>query len=377
MNSEEQELLSRFVDGDLAPSEAARAQLLIATDPSARTLYGEYKSLGESLGELPRPAIPEDMVARLRPILDQRSRYPWLVHGLDLGGRWIAAAAFFSLVSISAGFLIFRSKLPESKPLSSSKILTVAVDDARDSGNEPNVISVLDDDKATVDSPTGVTLVENAKLRALPESLPAITAKPHRRLDQFMESLKTVDRRHSIRLHVGATNARVEAAVLAQIAKFRRANTEMVRMAETDAQDGVPSLRFIALVPTVDVNNLVELFRAQFPDQLELDRPEDLEQLKQNPGKVELIDSARLGELLEKNETLNGSSANQQRARTRHDDEPVLDALAKPLVAGSSASGSGTTDEVMIQIRSDLLTHDAKTGSSTKPARRGAAKADR
>lgn len=377
MTSEEQELLSRFVDGDLAPSEAARVQLLIATDTSARTLYGEYKSLGESLGELPRPAIPEDMVARLRPLLDQQSRFPWLVHGLDHGGRWVAAAAVFSLVSISAGLLLFRPKLSESKPLSSSKILTVAVDDARDPVAEPDAIAANEKDKARVDDPTGVELVENSKLRALPESVPAITAKPSTRLDQFLESLKTVDRRHSIRLHVGATNARVEAAVLAQISKFRRADTEMARMAETGAEDGVPSLRFIALVPTSDVDDLVESFRTQFPDQLELDRPEDLQVLKQNPGKVELIDSGRLEQLLEKNEKPISRSGDQRKSRTSIGDEPVLDALAKPLVAGASASGSGTMDEVMIQIRSDLLTPDAKTGSSTKPARRGAAKADR
>lgn len=354
MNSLQEELISRYVDGDLSSAEAAHARLLIETDPGARSVFEHYQSLSESLAELPRHEIPVDMVSRLQPLLNRRMPL-WreMIHF----NRWLVGAAVAGISGVAGALLLWPDTSPEAAPKWHGKMLTSALNEASD---PPRAMP----EEAEPDAAAVAELKKSVEVAKSAVAAKAVALTP---VASFVNQLARVDRRHSIRLHVESASKRVEDDVLTALARYRGTGTEI--MAVDHAAEGeTPSLRFIALVPTRSVQGLIGQLGRQFDKRLELDLPEDLAWLKQNAGHLRPVAvPAASGAAPNAVEAEESPTKNQKFGPDAH---AVPDALAKPLENAVADGEPGTMDEVMIQIRTDLLMPDSTKASSTKPRNR-------
>ena len=361
-----EELISRYVDGDLNAAEAAQARLLIETDPGVRAIFDQYSSLSQSLAELPRHEIPVDMVSRLEPYLGRRMP---LWRDLLTVNHWLVGAAAVASISGLAGLLLLQQNVPsETAQVTRGKMFTSTLNDASD----PPVAADEAAPKAevaTVKSPVAKALeLIQPKSEAAAARNSRSSGSP---VEAFVKQLAGVDRRHSIRLHVDAANSRVENDVVTALARFRGEGTELMRVGPV-AKGEPPSLRFVALVSTRSVQGLIGQLARQFSNRMELDLPEDIDWLREHQAQLQPVGVA--GANLEE------GSIGANEHTTGHNPlkaekfgpiaDPVPDALARPLEAAVADTVPGTLDEVMIQIRTDLLVPEPKKSSSSKTRNR-------
>ena len=146
------ELLSAYLDGELAAEERAQVEARLAADPAARALLEELRSLSATVRSLPRTSAPQDMLAGLWTEIErspsgastppvERSGSVAAEHGQGLrrGLAWgafaVAAtlllALFLPQADREAGEVAVKDKRPAAElpgPASSSRELDVAAD---------------------------------------------------------------------------------------------------------------------------------------------------------------------------------------------------------------------------------------------------------
>lgn len=362
-----EELISRYVDGDLNAAETAQARLLIETEPAARAVFEQYTSLSQSLAGLTRHEIPVDMVSRLEPYLSRGNGWRLPVwREFFAANRWLAGALVASVAGVAGLAIFWPGPGPERAQLSSGKMLSASVNEA----NDPPAAN-LDEIASKAEVASAKSAVVKVKDVIKPKS--AIEPDPTRArssspVESFVRQLANVDRRHSIRLHVEAANSRVEDEVLTTLARYRGVGTQIMRVGLT-AEGEPPSLRFVALVPTRSVQGLTGQLARQFSNRMELDLPEDIDWLRDHQDQLQPVTSeSRIDEKATGEPLLEQNSLKTEKFGPVA--EPVADALARPLESVAGDTQPGTLDEVMIQIRTDLLVPEGKKNSSSKSRNR-------
>ncbi|MFM7317533.1 MAG: hypothetical protein ACKO5E_11345, partial [bacterium] len=94
MKSSDETLLNRFLDNDLTPEEVAELQLQINASKELKTRLAEYGQVRDAIGGMPRARIPEDMVARLAPLLSEPPAVPLFTNlASSVLPRWLTGSA--------------------------------------------------------------------------------------------------------------------------------------------------------------------------------------------------------------------------------------------------------------------------------------------
>ena len=98
-----EELLSRDLDGDLAPSEQAQLRAAEAADPSLAELRLAWQRVGQSLHDLPAPGTPDPAVAwqdvrRAIHVAAADGATPAVRPGFGWRLAWAGGALSFALV---------------------------------------------------------------------------------------------------------------------------------------------------------------------------------------------------------------------------------------------------------------------------------------
>lgn len=123
------ELISAYLDGELSPTERNRVQAAIDCDPQIKSLYTRLLALQsqmQSLDAPPSQTSPAEIAERVFQSLDRRrQRRLWFT------GSAIAASVIATITGIIPGItsadLRFARTLNLDKPTSDSVMLTVAV----------------------------------------------------------------------------------------------------------------------------------------------------------------------------------------------------------------------------------------------------------
>jgi hypothetical protein len=383
MNQSQQALLSRLVDGDLSPGETAEIKALLATDAEAQLLFQEYMATSFAVASLPRPAIPLDMTERIRPLLARRQ---WPIFSDWVGGAnpwWAVGASVFVVAVVSSGVFI---SLKESGKVSGNqvrKITAVTVGDAR---NDEALAKV--DEESQPESPKVDLQVASRASKVFdgPPSVKSgqagaeVTARPLALspIDQFHDGLKVVDRRHVIRIHVPATNSKVEDQVLGALSQFHHQESRILKTTESSDEAGTPSLIYLGFVPTSLYEELILNLEAKFPKGLERVSTDEFAKIQdQQTNKVMVVDEATLARVkaleagMKKDEL---ERPEKSRLKLGPDRAEVGDAIAQPLEELSGGSPIRSLDGVMIVIRSDLSADEPTKNESTKARKRGVLK---
>ena len=82
------ELLSAYLDDELAPDERARVEQRLAADPAAQKMLDQLRAVSQAMQGMPREAVGEDLRGPVlqqaeRAMLTSETKFPRLAEGPD------------------------------------------------------------------------------------------------------------------------------------------------------------------------------------------------------------------------------------------------------------------------------------------------------
>lgn len=386
MNRTDELLLSRHLDGDLNPDELEYVDDLLRTDTSVLDHYEQLNQVRVTVAELPREPIPEDMVPRVRRLIDARKTVPLSRKTAEILGRWAVAAIVLVVSGVSLS-VYWNHRPPNPKksvetveiqpvpaqnhnqPIGSPD-LTGLVAAAGEHGNTPIVqhdsVAVQQDaahEVAVAGDNPGIRLrsgnppiapksiVQN-KLELNIEPLPAA-------FQALLTATDRLDRRHSLRIHVATANTRVMDKMIGLLEKYRTPEVPLARFQEENGQGDPPSVDFLAFVPTNMIDDLNNELSGSFQGQIERDMPRVVDWRSIDPKKIKFVPQPEIAKAI-------AGRADGLVTDTNHEKTDALkltigpnrrivgDAIQEPLEKLQTHLPSATVDQVIIQLRSDI-----------------------
>lgn len=392
MNSSDEQLLNRFLDNDLTPEEAAALQLQIIANQELKTRLNEYGQVRSAIGGMPRAIIPEDMVARLAPMLNEPTSLPFFARLASAAAskvvpRWLSGSAalillsgslyFFSLVNNQQNNEPVLTRSIESNPsINTSKVLDPpARIDITSPEIKPNEV-------ASISSPkTSVNILKRTSDTQIPADLNS--EKLDTDILELVKRLGQIDRRHLVQIHVDVANDRVFNRILRTIEKYRNKDVQVALRRVEEDEETAPKYDFVAIVPTQLVEEMNTELNKMFNGKVELHKPFDERWNDETAEELEPISSETIERALAESDDpqarLKESQGNSPQKPVSENNKKFLTSAEirkdlynpKPSVKELAESGIGSSvDEVVVRIRSDAAQAEGNFGRARLNTRR-------
>lgn len=393
MNESDQIRLSRYLDGDLSPLDRKNVEAMLAADPAARRLAAEYARMQRFVQELPREPLNHDLAPLVQASIARNGRLLKVPAGIPRIAGVLAASVLIGTFAIAYQSLNdanlrenrvlsptissgSNGQLPLSQPPGSFDQASEGPADAvhaaespeKPAGAEKTADSALAPSIMMAHNQSGAKTPSGEKTRTDDGKVPAALDA---RFRDFLKASESIDRKHSLRLHVHSASERQIASILTVISRFRSPETTVIQ--QNAANDGdASSLAYVALIPTVRFNEFRKALKAIPEIEIEMDLAESGEALtKGQPNEARIVEKdeiARAADFSGKAPTPSREADANLLVRRQAADDDVPDAISKPLQAGDDdVAASGTLDQVVIWIRTDPLRAPGDKAKPTRP----------
>lgn len=392
MNSSDEKLLNRFLDNDLTPEEATALQLQINSSQELNTRLNEYGQVRDAIGAMPRAGIPEDMVARLAPFLNEPTSQPFFARlasavASTVVPRWLSASA--ALILLSGSLYCFslinnqevnQPVLTQTIPVNPGTLAESGFDPAAQIDITPPEIKP-EEIASIMASRTNVNILKPNSDAQIPADLNS--EKVDTDILQLVKRLNQIDRRHLVQIHVDVANDRVFNRILRTIEKYRNKDAQVALRRVEEDEETAPKYDFVAIVPTQLVEEMNSELTKMFSGKVELHKPFDEQWNDETAEELEPISSETIERALAESDDpqarLKQSQGNSpQKPVSENNKKFVTSAeIRKDLYNPKSSvnelteSGRGSSvDEVVVRIRSDAAQAEGNFGRARLNTRR-------
>lgn len=380
MKKAEELLISRHLDGDLNSEEAELLEHLMQHDSALRDRFLELSQVRQSVASLPRVPIPEDMLPRVKRLIESRKTILFPLKTAELLGRWAVAALVLVVSGVSITAYLNHQQNKPASDRHVEKIFSVPANemvDQKTGDASAELANIADSNQMEKPERTAIDIAKvssaalNEKISSGDRSRQA-SAKIHTSKESaaqvnlpadfqaLLKATESLDRRHSLRVHVASANTRVVDKIISLLEKYRVSEVGLARLRSSLPADQPPSLDFLAFVPTNLVDDLSEELNQSFPGQIERDLPQEKDWHTTSPDFVSFLPRQEIQKAI-----ANANDSQHQppvrppvdvasRVTLGPNRRGVGNAIREPLENLQLNSPSNTVDQLIIEVRSDL-----------------------